>query len=175
MRGIIRLTIILLLAFAGAQNAFADQETREVQARLVELGYDVSVDGVFGRETENALRKFQKERGISPADGELNRRTREALFEAAEEGDEETVADGLRCRRRVTATGYRRIAEFRAKSSAERAWSNKVATLPRYGLAYSDLNLAKETKVVCIKACAECTVSKVCTITAVPCQQVIPN
>jgi hypothetical protein len=177
MRSLIAFMFIAILAVSGAPGARADQQTEEAQARLSELGYEVSVDGVFGEGTERAVRKFQKDRGISPANGQLNDDTREALFSKEGGGGKEgegtansNKVGNLQCRDSVTATGYRRIGEGRAKSSAERAWSNKVATLNGYGLAYTDLKLAKEQNVVCIKACAECTVSKVCTITADPCR-----
>lgn len=180
MRSLIAFMFIAILAVSSAPGARADQQTEEAQARLSELGYEVSVDGVFGEGTERAVRKFQKDRGISPANGQLNDDTREALFSkegGGKEGEKEgegtansNKVGNLQCRDSVTATGYRRIGEGRAKSSAERAWSNKVATLNGYGLAYTDLKLAKEQNVVCIKACAECTVSKVCTITADPCR-----
>jgi hypothetical protein len=173
MRSVIAFMFIVLLAVSGAPSAQADERTSEAQARLSELGYEVTVDGVYGEGTERAVRRFQRDRGISPANGELNSDTRAALFSRGGEGGgggggEKT--GNLQCRDSVTATGYRRIGEFRAKSSAERAWSNKVATLTDYGLAYTDLKLAREQQVVCIKACAECTISKVCTITADPCR-----
>ena len=176
MRSLIALMFIMILAVAGANSARADQRTEEAQARLSELGYEVTVDGVFGEGTERAVRKFQADRGLNVT-GDLNSDTREALFKqggGGGGGGEGTAnsnkVGNLQCRDSVTATGYRRIGEGRAKSSAERAWSNKVATLNGYGLAYTDLKLAKEQNVVCIKACAECTVSKVCTITADPCR-----
>ena len=178
MRSLIAFMFIAILAVSGAQSVRADQRTEEAQARLSELGYEVSVDGVFGEGTERVVRQFQKDRGLNVT-GDLNSDTREALFSrgGGNEGDgnNEGTANSnkvgnLQCRDSVTATGYRRIGEGRAKSSAERAWSNKVATLNGYGLAYTDLKLAKEQNVVCIKACAECTVSKVCTITADPCR-----
>ena len=174
MRSLIAFAFILILAVSGAPRAYADQRTEEAQARLQELGYEVSVDGVYGEGTERAVRKFQRDRGLNVT-GDLNSDTREALFKREGGGGGEGTANSnkvgnLQCRDSVTATGYRRITESRAKSSAERAWSNKVATLNGYGLAYTDLKLAREQNVVCIKACAECTVSKVCTITADPCK-----
>lgn len=175
MRSLIAFMFIMMLAVSGAPSAYADQRTEEAQARLSELGYDVTADGVFGEGTERAVRKFQQDRGLNVT-GDLNSDTREALFsKRGGEGSNEGTANSnkvgnVQCRDRVTATGYRRIGEGRAKSSAERAWSNKVATLNEYGLAYTDLKLARDQQVVCIKACAECTVSKVCTITADPCR-----
>ena len=175
MRSLIAFMFIMILAVAGAPSAYADQRTEEAQARLSELGYDVTADGVFGEGTERAVRKFQQDRGLNVT-GDLNSDTREALFskQGGGGGGEGTAnsnkVGNVQCRDRVTATGYRRIGEGRAKSSAERAWSNKVATLNEYGLAYTDLKLARDQQVVCIKACAECTVSKVCTITADPCR-----
>jgi len=175
MRSVIAFMFIMILAVSGAQRAHADQRTEEAQARLLELGYEVIVDGVYGEGTERAVRKFQRDRGLAVT-GDLNEPTREVLFargggETAGGGGGGDGGDGkLQCRDSVTATGYRRIGEGRAKSSAERAWSNKVATLGGYGLAFTDLKLAREQQVVCIKACAECTISKVCTITADPCR-----
>ncbi len=176
MRGLITFMFIAILAISGAQRANADDRTREAQSRLQELGYEVSVDGVYGEGTERAVRQFQKDRGISPANGELTADTREALFSQGNNGGNNNGNnnDGgnskVQCRDSVTATGYRRIGEGRARSSAERAWSNKVGTLNGYGLAYTDLKLARGPQVTCIKACAECTVSKVCTIVAEPCR-----
>jgi hypothetical protein len=173
MRSFIAFMFIMMLAVSGAPGAHADERTSEAQARLQELGYEVTVDGVYGEGTERAVRKFQKDRGLNVT-GDLNSDTREALFSKGGGGNEGTAnsnkVGNVQCRDSVTATGYRRIGEGRAKSSAERAWSNKVATLNGYGLAYTDLKLAREQQVVCIKACAECTVSKVCTITADPCR-----
>jgi peptidoglycan hydrolase-like protein with peptidoglycan-binding domain len=170
MRSFIAVMFIMTLAAFGTQPVSADQQTKEIQVRLSKLGYDVSIDGRMGSTTEKALRKFQQDRGISPADGRLNKETRSALFADTPSSDKAASDDGVQCSGSVTATGYRRMTESRAKSSAERAWSNKVATLNGYGLAYADLTLARASKTICIKACAECTISKVCTVTAEPCK-----
>jgi len=175
MRSLIAFMVIVILSFAGAQAVQAEPQVKEAQARLVELGYEVAVDGVYGEGTARAVRRFQRDRDL-PADGELNAKTLAALFgRPTANNPNENVEDNERCREAVTATGYRRIGEGRAKSSAERAWANKVAALDGYGLPFTDLKLAREQNVSCIKACAECTVSKVCTITATPCRANIGN
>jgi len=55
------------------------EDVRALQERLTELGYDVgTVDGVFGRGTDRALREFQRDNGLTP-DGILNDETSSAL------------------------------------------------------------------------------------------------
>jgi peptidoglycan hydrolase-like protein with peptidoglycan-binding domain len=172
MRNFIAFMVVIVLSFAGAQAVWADSQVKEAQSRLAELGYDIEADGVYGEGTAKAVRRFQRDRNL-PDSGELNERTLAALFSREGKnrgGDNNDEANNELCRDPVTATGYRRIGEGRAKSSAERAWANKVATLDGYGLPYTDLKLARETQTSCIKACAECTVSKVCTVAAVPCR-----
>ena len=51
-----------------------------LQNRLIELGYLTgSADGAYGKGTEEAVRKFQKDNGISQ-NGEANVRTLEAIY-----------------------------------------------------------------------------------------------
>ncbi len=38
--------------------------TRQVQQRLADRGWHVEIDGVFGRETDSTVRKFQGEKGL---------------------------------------------------------------------------------------------------------------
>jgi lytic murein transglycosylase len=54
-------------------------ERREVQARLIERGYDIgTADGMIGPKTRAALREFQAGNGL-PADGRAGGRTLDAL------------------------------------------------------------------------------------------------
>jgi N-acetylmuramoyl-L-alanine amidase len=53
-----------LLAFAG--KLLVGDDVAALQARLLELGYDVGrVDGVYGTQTETALRGFQRDFGLA--------------------------------------------------------------------------------------------------------------
>lgn len=55
------------------------EEVREIQRRLLDLGYDAgSADGVFGSRTQQALRRFQSDRGLT-VDGIAGSQTLQAL------------------------------------------------------------------------------------------------
>lgn len=58
----------------GMQN----EQVKTLQYLLKEAGFDVTIDGDFGRTTEDALRKFQKSSGIT-VDGRAGPKTIEAL------------------------------------------------------------------------------------------------
>ena len=63
---------------SGARGA----EVRRIQERLIELGYlpEGSADGVYGRQTANAVRRFQYYNGLTQ-DGIAGRTTQTNLFE----------------------------------------------------------------------------------------------
>lgn len=50
-----------------------------IQAMLYMKGYKIAVDGIFGKNTDNAVRNFQKANGLS-ADGIVGKNTFEKLF-----------------------------------------------------------------------------------------------
>lgn len=91
---------ILLIALAQAASAAtydrgsSGELVREMQRRLKEWGYyDGAVDGVFGGETEEAVKAFQRKNGLE-ADGRVGPATLTALGlptgqqgEGAESGD----------------------------------------------------------------------------------------
>ncbi len=63
-------------AGASASQMQHDQSTvRQAQERLNQLGYDVGEpDGMWGPQTQAALRKYQEEQGLSPS-GQLDSQT----------------------------------------------------------------------------------------------------
>ena len=54
-------------------------DVRNLQQRLRELGFYVSVDGVYGNKTADALKKYQKSRGLE-ATGEMDYKTWETII-----------------------------------------------------------------------------------------------
>lgn len=86
-RLMIILTLALMLTITNAIAAFASfergddgQEVMAIQKRLVELNYTItSIDGSFGPETENAIKRFQADRGLE-VDGIVGANTYRALM-----------------------------------------------------------------------------------------------
>lgn len=65
-------------AAAGNSQQHDADKVRKVQKQLSEKGHDVSADGIWGPQTEQALKDFQQAQGIE-ASGELNEQTLSAL------------------------------------------------------------------------------------------------
>ena len=66
--------------FANFQSGDEGQEVVELQERLIQLGYNISVaDGVFGSETTAAVKKYQQDIGAE-VDGVVGDATYYALF-----------------------------------------------------------------------------------------------
>jgi peptidoglycan hydrolase-like protein with peptidoglycan-binding domain len=65
---------------AEEAQRFANKSTvYDVQKKLKEKGYDPgSIDGIYGKKTEKAICKFQKDNGINPT-GEIDEVTLKAL------------------------------------------------------------------------------------------------
>ena len=77
-----------LLSFAAYQpttlrNGMRGEEVREIQQALITLGYlKGTADGIFGNNTENAVRKFQRKNKLT-ADGLVGSKTKELLLNKA--------------------------------------------------------------------------------------------
>lgn len=67
-------------AFANFQSGDDGPEVVELQERLVQLGYSLTADGVFGDETLNAVKKYQQAQGME-VDGVVGQATYQALFQ----------------------------------------------------------------------------------------------
>jgi peptidoglycan hydrolase-like protein with peptidoglycan-binding domain len=74
-------------AGASAQGGSAmtqnEQVVRQVQEKLKSAGHDIEVDGVWGPNTQAALREYQQKQGHQPT-GELDQQTLSALGVEAE-------------------------------------------------------------------------------------------
>lgn len=84
------------------------QAVKELQQMLLERGYDLGIcgaDGDFGKATENAVKKFQRDHGLT-ADGVVGKKTWAALD--AQTGDTYTVTvNGLTlCEAQNIATAF---------------------------------------------------------------------
>jgi peptidoglycan hydrolase-like protein with peptidoglycan-binding domain len=57
-------------AFPGSERLMTLDEVQELQRRLTAAGFDTDgSDGRVGRDTQRAVRNFQKKVGLEPADG----------------------------------------------------------------------------------------------------------
>jgi len=82
----------LWMGVAPAEAAFGDhvlkkgmrgEEVRQLQQYLVDLGYPLQVDGIFGQETLTVVKMFQSDEGLT-ADGIVGTKTFAALAAALE-------------------------------------------------------------------------------------------
>ena len=63
----------------GDKDSLFNSDVERLQRFLNSLGYKIKIDGIFGPETEAALKEFQEDYNIYPADGVLGPRTREVI------------------------------------------------------------------------------------------------
>jgi len=54
------------------------EDVRQVQKALIKAGFDVGSDGIFGKETDKAVREFQQQKGLT-VDGIVGDETRRVL------------------------------------------------------------------------------------------------
>ena len=73
------LTALCINAFALSKSGSRGEEVKKIQTKLKNWGYyNGSVDGVYGWQTENAVRSFQKKNGLT-ADGVAGEKTLNAM------------------------------------------------------------------------------------------------
>ena len=131
------------LAAAGeARLGLSRSQRKTIQADLTELGYDTNgVDGIFGRGTRGALRRWQDDEGYA-ATGYLAAGQPRTLRNAAQDSiDERAAAEAERAR----------MDEAAARKQEEDDWLrarrvNTVASFRRYLQAYPDGIYADEAR-----------------------------
>lgn len=73
------LLVLCVNAFALSKNGSRGEEVRKIQTKLKNWGYySGSVDGIYGWQTENAVKSFQKKNGLT-ADGVAGEKTLNAM------------------------------------------------------------------------------------------------
>lgn len=76
---VILLTLVCLNAGAVSKSGSRGEEVKKIQQKLKNWGYYAgSVDGVYGWQTENAVRSFQKKNGLT-VDGIAGQKTLNAM------------------------------------------------------------------------------------------------
>jgi peptidoglycan hydrolase-like protein with peptidoglycan-binding domain len=68
---VVALLLVLVQVGAAAENPMLKRgmqgpEVLALQKLLVELGYDLAADGIFGSETERTVREIQLAAGLDP-------------------------------------------------------------------------------------------------------------
>lgn len=171
--------IVAFMVLLAAISVRADEATYRIQVELNRKGCPVGEpDGVLGERTADGLRCFQAREGLRVT-GEPTGRTLARLFARDEEPEADPEVDHSaavfdrstigRCGERITANGEKKYGEGRAKSDAIKVWQTNVAN--RYGTSFVRWENTKEGRVECRPACATCTISFECEVTAIPCRE----
>lgn len=76
---VLMLLVLCVNALALSKNGSRGDEVRKIQTKLKNWGYyNGSIDGVYGWQTENAVKSFQKKNGLT-ADGVAGEKTLNAM------------------------------------------------------------------------------------------------
>ena len=77
--GLVILSVSVITASAVSKSGSRGEEVKKIQTKLKNWGYySGSVDGVFGWQTENAVKSFQRKNGLT-ADGVAGKQTLNAM------------------------------------------------------------------------------------------------
>ncbi len=175
MRLIITLFLLVITASLAAaddrREPYRKDEVRDIQDRLIELHLvrqDFNVDGVYGGQTRDAIRAFQREHGLEP-DGEAGPRTLEALFDEGREASHSgSSGPGKKCKDSpVSSVGDARPLESWAFKLARKNWREEVRF--RYGEEWSNWDNAKVIEQKCEESSVGLIKNKRCRLVAVPC------
>ncbi|MEJ6950568.1 peptidoglycan DD-metalloendopeptidase family protein [Natronospora cellulosivora (SeqCode)] len=84
-KAIIIIIFLLLLTISTnaipLQNGDRGEDVFKIQEYLNQMGYDITIDGIFGYETENIIKDFQSNKGLT-VDGIVGKKTVEAIKES---------------------------------------------------------------------------------------------
>jgi hypothetical protein len=152
---------------------YRSDEVRDIQERLVELKLveagRFEVDGIYGSGTREAVRSFQRDHNLTPADGEAGPLTVEALFGEGESGGQQQARG--RCKgEEISSTGNARPIESWALKLAKKNWREEVRA--RYGEEWSNFDHAQVALSKCFESSVGGVPLKRCRIVATPCNPV---
>jgi peptidoglycan hydrolase-like protein with peptidoglycan-binding domain len=98
-------------------------------------GYDISADGYFGKQTEEAVRAFQKENSLT-VDGIVGQKTWAALLPASERKPVDVALPNVGNTVKITNYNTGSYMEFKNiptdKTIKLRIWNNEKIMLPSY-------------------------------------------
>ena len=72
-----------------------NSEVEEAQQRLIVWGYDIQPDGLFGKDTEDAIKVFQKDNGLT-IDGRIGEETRKLLFSNPNTSETKKIEEAIK-------------------------------------------------------------------------------
>lgn len=152
---------LIAVAFVLAGfSAHASEGTCVAQQKLQDKGYyNGAIDCDWGPQTERALKRFQRDRGLL-VDGVAGEDTMKALRQSGGRGEvryesyaEPRLQEGgqRNCKRDlISEIGAARITEGMAKTSALKNWARKVRF--KYGELYTDFANARDAETRCTKS-----------------------
>jgi hypothetical protein len=81
--GIIKCSDNKVIEGHSPQNIATNKKVRKAQTKLASLGYDIDIDGIFGKQTQNAIKDFQSKNNL-PITGNLDDKTIDKLDQSAD-------------------------------------------------------------------------------------------
>ena len=173
---------MIAASFVGAQDF--DETVRDAQAELAKRGYKIDVDGVWGRDTREVVRDFQRDHEL-PVTGEIDVATAATLFggekdldrKAPPVADDAPYQDRERADRELQQCKPAAIDEIStayylkgwAQSNAKANWARKAQAY--HGEVYADPDHARVKDDECHKVVVGKLNKWRCNFVAFPCRQ----